>query len=356
VAVFGGDHIYKFAIDQMEHQHRRLEADLTIAACPVPRSQAREFGVIQIDSQSRIIGFEEKPDHPATIPGRPDTCLVSMGNYIFGSKVLLQALDQDAADPKSTRDFGRDVIPRLLKTGKKIYAYDFGENHLPGEPDGLKPYWRDVGSLDSFVAANMEVRSNEPSVNLYNRRWRVRTAQRDYPPSRFIAGPQGQSPVLLDCLVCEGSIVSSAYMARTVLGYDCHVDANSDVRDCVFFSGCNVGMGAQVHGVVLDKNCSIAPGAQIGIDPKADAARFPFRSPGGIIALPKGTHVPAEGPIAFARDMALMLQQDPATQEAMERLAGKWTIAERVDHSYDSSGPRFRTRQDRGIVLDGRER
>ncbi len=350
VAVFGG------AIDQMERHHQRMGAHLTIAACPVPRSEAHAFGVIEVDDGGRIVGFQEKPSDPTPIPGRPDTCLVSMGNYIFQTDVLVDALERDAEQSGSSRDFGKDIIPRLLADDHPLYVYDYGSNRLPGEPEGQLPYWRDVGTIDSLVAANMEVRSNEPFVNLYNRRWRVRTAQRDYPPARFIAGPDGRSPQLEECLVCEGSIVSAARMVRTVLGYDCYVHAGAEVVDSVLFSGCNVGAGAQLHKVLLDKNCSVAPGATIGLDPAADAQRFPFLSEGGVVSLPKGTHVPAEGPIAFARDMATQLQQDPATRDPLARLEGRWTIADKVRHSYESSGPRFRRYGGEDLVLQGRDR
>ncbi len=356
VAVFGGDHIYKFAIDQMEAWHVDQGADLTIAACPVPRSEAHAFGVIQVDDTGRIVGFQEKPDDPVPIPGRPDTCLVSMGDYLFRSKVLQRALVRDAQDSASQHDFGEDIIPRLLADEHPLYAYDFGSNRLPGEPEGVPPYWRDVGTIDGLVAANMEVRSAQPFVNLYNRRWRVRTAQRDYPPARFIQDDQGAVSTMDASLICEGSVVSSARLVRSVVGYDCYVHALSEVVDCVLFSGCNVGDGATLHKVLMDKNCSVAPGVQIGVDPEADRARFPFVSDGGIVSLPKGTHVPREGPIALARDIAIMLQQDPATQPVMARMQDGWTIAERVRHSYDSSGPRFRHQGDQPPILDGRER
>lgn len=340
VAVFGGDHVYKFDLAQMEAFHQDAGAHLTIAACPVPRDEASAFGVIQVDGDGRIVGFQEKPDEPTPIPGRPDTCLVSMGNYLFDRDVLLTALTDDAADPDSVRDFGKNVIPRLLSEGKRLFAYDFGQNKVDGEPEGATPYWRDVGTIGSYVAANMDVRSPLPTLNLYNRRWRIRTAQRDYPPARFNRGPGGQVEVV-DSLVCEGSIVVGATLERTLLGYDCYVHAGAHVHDSLLLSGCDVGAGAIVRRALFDKNCSVDPGARVGVDPDEDRRRFPFITEEGIIALPKGTHVPAEGPIEFASDMADMLVADPATREAMARLDGNYRVGDQRRHSYESSGPRY---------------
>lgn len=341
VAVFGGDHVYKFDVRQMQDVHQQLGADLTIAACPVPREQASAFGVIQVDDTGRIVGFQEKPDDPTPIPGRPDTCLVSMGNYLFGADELIDALAADIADPDSSHDFGKDVIPAMLANGKRLYAYDFGENRVSGEPDGAVPYWRDVGTIESYVAANMDVRSPMPTLNMYNRRWRIRSAQRDYPPARFTRETGGPHVSVDDSLVCEGSIVVSAELHRTLLGYDCYVHTGAEVHDSILLSGCNVGSGAAIRNVLLDKNCHIAPGARMGFDPAEDRRRFPFITPGGTIVLPKGTLVPESGPIEFAGDMGPMLENDEATKDAMAALDGYYTVGSRGRHSYESSGPRY---------------
>ena len=292
VAVFGGDHIYKFDVRQMEAQHRTLRSDLTIAAFPVPIEEAHQFGVIQVDVEGRITGFQEKPANPTPMPGRPDHALVSMGNYIFGADVLVDALMEDANDPNSQRDFGKNVIPALLKGGASLHIYDFTKNLIPGEPEGALTYWRDVGTIDSYVKANMELRSALPSLNLYNRRWRIRTAQRDYPPARFVRHEFGRPVDVVDSLVCEGSIVQSAALHKAVLGYDCFVHANAHIENSVLLSGCDVGEDVLLRGVLCDKNCSFERGARVGIDLEQDLARFPFRSESGIIVLPKGTRVP----------------------------------------------------------------
>lgn len=341
VAVFGGDHVYKFDVRQMEVFHKDVSADLTIAACPVPLEEASEFGVIEVDESGRIIGFQEKPEHPTPIPGRPDTCLVSMGNYLFGADELMRALYDDSEDRESSHDFGKDVIPRFLAEGRAVYAYDFGANKVAGEPEGAVPYWRDVGTIESYVAANMDVRSPVPTLNMYNRRWRIRSAQRDYPPARFNRDAGGGEVVLEDSLVCEGSIVVSATLEQTLLGYDCYVHSGAVVRNSLLFSGCNVGAGAQLNNVLLDKNCDVAPGARIGLDHDEDRRRFPFITPGGTIVLPKGTLVPESGPIEFAGDLGRMLETDPSTSAAMKALDGYYRVGARHRHSYESSGPRY---------------
>lgn len=341
VCVFGGDHIYKFDVSLMEAYHKELSADLTIAAFPVPREEATAFGVIQVDADGRIIGFQEKPEDPAEIPGRPGWCLVSMGNYIFRAKELVEALLVDAQDPDSSHDFGKNIIPHMLDAGKRLYTYDFAQNKIAGEPEGATPYWRDVGTLESYFKANMELRSPLPTVNLYNRQWRIRTAQRDYPPARFVTHEGRRRVSMHDTLVCEGAIVQSASLYEVVLGYDCFVHAGAEVRNAIFLSGCDVGEDAVLHNVLCDKNCRIDPNVRIGVDPEADRARFPFITPGGIVVLPKGTHVPADGPVEFAYDMALVLESDPATRDAMARLSGEYTVSNLDRHSYRSMGPRY---------------
>lgn len=339
VAVFGGDHIYKFDVHQMEDQHRSRGSDLTIAAFPVPIEEAHQFGVIQIDATGRITGFQEKPANPTPIPGRPGWALVSMGNYIFGADLLVDALVEDANDPHSQRDFGKNVIPSLLRGGASLHVYDFTKNRIVGEPEGGSAYWRDVGTIDSYFRANMELRSALPSLNLYNRQWRVRTAQRDYPPARFVRHERGRPVDVVDSLVCEGSIVQSAALYKAMLGYDCFVHANARIEDSVLLSGCDVGEEVELRGVLCDKNCSFENGARIGVDIEEDLERFPFRTDSGIVILPKGTRVPKNGPIEFASDIGPLLEKDAATRDAIAAFAGRYSSNE-SRHSYRSRGPR----------------
>ncbi|NVB78929.1 MAG: glucose-1-phosphate adenylyltransferase [Kofleriaceae bacterium] len=339
IAVFGGDHIYKMAVDQMEMQHRDRAADLTVAAFPVPVKEASAFGIIDVDERGRIIGFIEKPKNPPEMPGRPGWSLVSMGNYLFRREVLERVFADDNKGPR--HDFGKDVIPRLVADGARVFAYDFAQNKIPGEPEGAAPYWRDVGTIESYFTSNMELRARVPALDLYNRQWRIRSAQRDYPPARFVRANEGQpSCEIDDSLICEGSIVSSATICESVLGYDCFVHAGAKVRDSVVLSGCDIGANARLHKVLLDKNCKIEPGTVIGEDPIEDAKRFPFVTESGIVVVPKGTIVPAKGPVVLANDVAALLHNDPELAHALR--PGTFVVSMQSRHSYDSAGPRFK--------------
>lgn len=341
-AIFGGDHIYKFDVHQMERAHRRRRADLTVAAFPVPQSEAHQFGVIDVDKDGRVIGFLEKPKNPPSIPGRPGWTLVSMGNYFFRTDLLEEVLLREADNPDSKMDFGGDIVPLLVKEGAKVYIYDFGKNRIPGEPEGGTPYWRDVGTLDSYFQANMDLRSRLPALNSYNRSWRIRTAQRDYPPARFVRSEEeAQGVTIEDSLVCEGSIVSSASLHEVLLGYDCFVHSGCEIEDSVILSGCDFGADSKIRRVLADKNCKIDPGTEIGINPEEDRKRFPIVTESGIVVLPKGTHVPKEGPIQLAHDIEELLRKDPQTKEVMAEFAGRYSVSEQGRHSYISSGPRY---------------
>ncbi len=340
VAVFGGDHIYKMAVDQMEQQHREREADLTVAAFPVPTKEASAFGIIDVDAKGRIVGFIEKPKNPPEMPGRPGWSLVSMGNYIFRRDILERVFSEET-NGQSRHDFGRDIIPRLVAAGARVDVYDFAQNQIPGEPEGSEPYWRDVGTLDSYFTSNMELRARVPALDLYNRKWRIRSAQRDYPPARFVRAGEGYpSCEVDDSLVCEGSILSSATACESVIGYDCFVHAGATIRDSIILSGCDIGRGAHLKRVLLDKNCKIEPGCVIGEDPAEDAARFPFMTESGIVVVPKGTVVPAKGPCILASDVVELLGNDPELAEKLE--PGTFTVSESRRHSYESAGPRFK--------------
>jgi glucose-1-phosphate adenylyltransferase len=340
IAIFGGDHVYMFAVDQMDNAHRARNADLTLAAFPVPRSEAHQFGIVDVDADGRIIGFLEKPQNPPGMPGRPDWSLVSMGNYIFRSRVLAETLIADAADPSSSHDFGRDVIPRLVREGARAYIYDFAQNKIPGNPPDHAPYWRDVGTVESYFDSNMELRSAVPPLNLYNRSWRIHTAQRDYPPVRLIRHyPSGSEAVIEDSMICEGSIISSARLRRVLLGYDCFVHAGSVVEESIILSGCDIGANARLRRVLFDKNCKIDRGTVIGENPEADRKRFPFISDSGIVLLPKGTMVPREGPIQLAADVDALLRNDPEVRPLLRD--GTYGVAAHARHSFMSAGPRY---------------
>jgi len=340
VAVFGGDHVYVMDVSRMEAFHRSVRAMLTIAAFPVPLEEASRFGVLQVDDAGRVIGFEEKPASPKPMPTRPGWALASMGNYFFQRGVLVDRILADAADTTSTHDFGKDIIPAMVREGLEVFAYDFAENRVSGSATTQGAYWQDVGTLDSYFDVNMDMRKRLPPIDLYNRAWPFRSAQRNYPPARFnVAG--GRASVVEDSMVCEGSIISGAHVADCMLGYDCMVHQGATVEASVLLSGCNVGAGARLRRVLFDKNCSIAPGTVIGEDPDDDRARFPFVSDAGVVVLPKGTHVPRRGPIELAGDIESMLRADPVGAQALSLREGAYVATPRGRHSFESVGPRF---------------
>jgi glucose-1-phosphate adenylyltransferase len=341
VAVFGGDHVYMFAVDQMDDAHRDMQADLTVAAIPVPSSEASGFGIIDVDTRGRIIGFVEKPKHPPEMPDRPGWSLASMGNYIFRREVLERALAAEGGKPASRHDFGRDIIPRLIAEGARVFVYDFALNRIPGTPEDAIPYWRDVGTIDSYFTSNMELRARVPALDLYNRQWRIRSAQRDYPPARFVrASESSRTADVDDSLICEGSIIASATLREVVLSYDCFVHSGAEIVDSVILSGCDIGKGARIRRVLLDKNCKIEPGCVIGEDATSDRERFPFVTESGIVVVPKGTLVPAKGPCVLANDVAELIGNEPELRAQLR--PGTFVVSMQNRHSYDSAGPRFK--------------
>jgi glucose-1-phosphate adenylyltransferase len=341
VAVFGGDHVYMFAVDQMDVAHRDNDADLTVAAIPVPAAEATGFGIIDVDARGRIVGFVEKPKVPPEMPDRPGWALASMGNYIFKRDVLERVLAGEGGKPASRHDFGRDIIPRLLNEGARVFVYDFAKNRIPGEPEDAVPYWRDVGTIDSYFTSNMELRARVPALNLYNRQWRIRSASRDFPPARFVrAGENFDIAHVDDSLICEGSIIASATVREVVLSYDCFIHAGSEVIDSVILSGCDIGRGVRLRRVLLDKNCKIEAGCVIGEDPVSDRERFPFVTESGIVVIPKGTLVPAKGPCVLAKDVADLIGNEPELTAQLR--SGTYTVSQQSRHSYESAGPRFK--------------
>ena len=336
VAIFGGDHIYKIAVDQMETHHVAQDADLTVAAFPVAKEDAHHFGVIQVDAAGRITGFQEKPKKDAaTIPGQPDMCLVSMGNYFFKRQVLEEVLLDDAALLGSSHDFGKDIIPQMVKDRRKVIIYDFSTNKVPGESADAKPYWRDVGTIDSYFEANMDLRAVLPAFNLYNRKWPIRSSPYQLPPAKFVlAGKQREFGQVVDTLVCEGTIVSGAVLSGTIAGVDCYFHRFASIDNSVFCGRDRVGRHCWIKNVLADTNVVIAEGTTIGFDPDSDRKRYPFVSSKGIVLLPKGTYVPKEGPIEIAQDMVSMLEQDPSTADVMKTAGDLFVKSSR--HSNDA--------------------
>ena len=218
VCVFGGDHIYKMDVSQMLDFHTENQADLTISAIPIPIEEASEFGIIEVDENWRLTNFVEKPKtKPKSIPGNPDMCLASMGNYIFDKDTLLYALAKDEQIETSSHDFGKNVIPMLLLEGKRIFIYNFASNSFPGMTDTERGYWRDVGSIDAYWQANMDLLDSSPELNLYSREWPIRTFNYNYPPAKFVWSEGDRVGMATNSMVSEGCIVSGGGLSRCVL-------------------------------------------------------------------------------------------------------------------------------------------
>jgi glucose-1-phosphate adenylyltransferase len=288
VCVFGGDHIYKMDVSQMIEYHRKQSADLTIAAIPVLASQASELGIAQVDSMYRLTGWQEKPARPAEMPDRPGYALASMGNYIFNRDVLLEELMEDATRPDSQHDFGKNVIPAMLKKGRRIFIYDFSLNMVPGQTEAERGYWRDVGTIDAYWEANMDLVHISPTFNLYHREWPLKTFFYHLPPSKYVFDDAERRGFATDSLVSDGCIISGGRLIRCVLSPSCRVNSFSLVEESILMHGVNVGRHAKIRRAIIDKNIEIPAHTRIGYDRDEDVARGFHVSEGGITVVPKG--------------------------------------------------------------------
>ncbi len=290
VCVFGGDHVYMMDVNDMVAFHSDADRDLTIAAIPVPIVEASRFGVLEVDSDGKVLGFEEKPERPRPIPGDPAHALASMGNYIFSPKVLIEALEHDALQDTS-HDFGRTIIPALLCGGAAIYAYDFSRNRVPGDEE-LPPYWRDVGTVDSYWDASMDLIAVTPPMNLYNPRWTLKSHSPQLPPAKFVFADSvsQRMGVATDSMVGPGCIISGGTIHRSILFSRVRINSFSHVEECVLMDGVEVGRHARLKRVIADKGVRIPPRVEIGFDPELDRQHFHV-SDAGVVVLPKGTEV-----------------------------------------------------------------
>lgn len=295
VLVLAGDHIYKMDYRDMLEEHIASGADLTIAASEVSTSDARQFGVLDVHESGRIVGFEEKPAQPRTLPGKPDCCSVSMGIYIFNSALLYDILQQDHTEEITQHDFGRNVIPSLIETHRVM-------THRFCNPVGNEPaYWRDVGTLDAFWQANLELIGVLPQLNLYDSNWPIRTQNSQSPPAKFIFDSADRCGQALNSMICEGCIISGAKITNSLLSTNVVVNEKSDVDECVILPDCNIGAGSRLLRVVLDRNCAIPAGTVIGYSPTEDSKHF---------------HVTDEGITLVTRDMlARAYPQNPDIQD-----------------------------------------
>ena len=287
VAIFGADHVYKMNIRQMVQYHWQKEAEVTVAALPVRLHEATQFGVMEVDDQWRILGFEEKPERPKSIPAEPDWALVSMGNYIFESKLLLETLEDDAAKTQSTHDFGRDILPRLVKEGRRIHAYDFRKNRIPTPLKGEEPsYWRDIGTIEAYYEANMELRAVDPLLNLYNQSWPIRTVSYGDPPAKFAFDEDGRRGMALNSIVAEGTIITGSLIRNSVIGRNVRIHSYSIIEDAIIMSRVEIGRDCRLRRVIIDKNVHIPPGTEIGYNSDKDRESYSVTD-SGIVVIPR---------------------------------------------------------------------
>ena len=292
VCVFGADHIYRMDPRQLVEQHIAGGAGVTVAGIRVPIEQAGEFGVIEAGDDGRTIrAFREKPADPIGLADAPHEVFASMGNYVFSTDVLVDAVTADAADDSSRHDIGGNLIPALVERGQ-AQVYDFTANDVPGVTEREHAYWRDVGTLDAYYEAHMDLISVDPIFDLYNRDWPILSWPDPLPPAKFLFQDEGRTGRALDSLVCAGVIVSGATARRSILSPGVHLHSSSEVEGSILLHNVDVGRGAIVRNAIVDKNVRIAPGAQVGVDAKADRERFVV-SPGGIVVIAKGETVEA---------------------------------------------------------------
>jgi len=305
VCIFGGDNVYKMDVRQMLLQHLHQGADLTVAAIPVTKQEARDFGVIEVDADGRILAFHEKVADPPEIPGRPGLCLASMGNYIFRTPVLLENVRADAKDDASAHDFGRNIVPRMVAQGLQCFVYDFKTNRVPGEdPEGATAaYWRDIGTVDAYFEAQMDLVSIKPAFNLYNPRWPIRTGTNHDPPAKFVFRDEANARVgvATESLVSSGCIISGGRINRSVLSGRCRINSFSSIDECVLFENVVIGRHARIRRAIIDKDVELPAGTEIGYDLEADRKRWPVTE-SGIVVIPKRAKVPETGSIPPAKD------------------------------------------------------
>jgi glucose-1-phosphate adenylyltransferase len=283
VVIFGADHIYRMNIREMIEFHEQKRAQATVAAIPVSKQYSAEFGVIETAPDGTILAFHEKRGDAPTMPGDPEQVYASMGNYIFSTQLLLKELYADAAKEDSSHDFGRDVLPNLIGRAQ-MYAYDFQTNRIPGDPPGQPAYWRDVGTIDAYYEANMDLRTVSPVLNLYNRQWPLRTAGYEDPPAKFTFDEEGRRGQAIDSVVSGGAILSGGFVRRSVIGRGVRVHAGAEVEDSVIFDGCDIGRRAKIRRAILDKNVRVPEDATIGYDLEKDR-QFHYVTESGIVVV-----------------------------------------------------------------------
>jgi glucose-1-phosphate adenylyltransferase len=296
VAIFGADHIYRMNIASMIEYHEHKRAQITVAAIPVPKELSSEFGVIETAPDGRIVGFHEKKANPPTIPGDPSRVFASMGNYVFSTRTLLRELHDDANNAASTHDFGRDILPSLVGRSE-LYAYDFQTNRIPGEPPDAPAYWRDVGTIDAYYEANMDLKAVTPELNLYNREWPLRTASYADPPAKFTFDEENRRGQAIDSIISTGCILSGGMVRNSVLFRGVRVHSGALVEDSLILDSCDIGRRSRIRRAILDKNVRIPEDTHIGYD--LDHDRRLYHVTGSGLVVVEGNRTPVDVATVF---------------------------------------------------------
>ncbi|RJP29217.1 MAG: glucose-1-phosphate adenylyltransferase [Candidatus Omnitrophota bacterium] len=288
VLILAGDHIYKMNYYTLIDLHREKNADVTVGVVEVDKDEAIQFGVLEVDSSDRVTAFHEKPKNPVTIPSKPNKIYASMGIYVFNSGVLIKELGEDSKRSSSSHDFGKDIIPQMLKKGLKVCAYNFADEN---KKEAL--YWRDIGTIDAYYDANIDLVQVDPVFNLYDKDWPVRTYQEQFPPAKNVfAGEEitGRIGLVLDSLVSVGCIISGGRVQRSILSPNVRINSYSQVYDSILMEGVNVGRYAKIKRAIIDKDVNIPQGMVIGYDQAEDRKRFHVTD-SGIVVVAKGTDI-----------------------------------------------------------------
>jgi glucose-1-phosphate adenylyltransferase len=283
VIILAGDHVYKMNYDYMVDFHHKSRADVTVGALPVPLEEAAgQYGVMQVEKDWRIVGFEEKPIYPKPIPNDGARCLASMGIYVFSARFLYEQLCQNAARADAGHDFGHDIIPSIIGS-HRVFAFPFRDENRKQEA-----YWRDVGTLDAYYQANMELIHVNPLLNVYDQSWPIRTYRPNLPPPKTVfaeRGPGGRCGQALDSIVCPGSIISGGSVERSILGHSCRINSYVSIEDSILFDGVDVGRHAKIRRAIIDKGVCIPPDVRIGYDHDEDRERGFVVSSDGVVAI-----------------------------------------------------------------------
>lgn len=292
ICVFGGDHIYKMDVRRMLNYHCEKRADLTISAIAIPIESAGEYGIMEVDENWKLVNFIEKPKtKPKHIPNDPSKCLASMGNYIFEPDVLIKELKKDSSDNNSSHDFGKNIIPNMLNNDSKVYVYNFNDNRFLGMEPKETGYWKDVGNVDSYWQANMDLLAYNPELNLYSPDWPIRTYNYNLPPAKFIWDEDERVGVAKNSLVSEGCIISGGTISGCILSPKVRINSYSNVTDSILMENVNVGRYSVINKAIIDKNVNIPAYTKIGLDKEDDIKRGFFVSANGVTVVPKGAIV-----------------------------------------------------------------